>query len=178
MEKKRAENSNSALPIIILGGSMIKKFCIDQSQVNEHNHIAFFSAVFDYLIAEHKGDRFEIEDLNESLEARDSSFEKGKKGGWTVRVVRQKDKFHFQGPFNNETANKFKVIWQKQKEYSGHECPFLHLRVFADQEEVFGSFDYGSIIIFDFDDAQAEKFKEHLIKAGLPVSLVIPLEKK
>jgi len=60
----------------------------------------------------------------------------------------------------------------------GHNYPLMHLRIFAGQEEVFGSFEYGSIIVLDFDDNQTEKFKEYLIKAGLPVSLVIPLEKK
>jgi len=55
---------------------MLKNFWIDQSQITINNAPNFFSAVFDYLIAEHIGDRFEIEDLRKSLEAEDASFEK------------------------------------------------------------------------------------------------------
>ena len=70
---------------------MIKKLCVDQSKVNGHNFIAFFSATLDYLAAEHIGDRFEIEDLRESLESDEPFFEKK---GWFIRIIRKKDKFH------------------------------------------------------------------------------------
>ncbi len=152
---------------------MIKNFCVDQSQININNAIIFFNVVLDYLVAEHIGDRFEIEDTRKSLGLDDPFL---KKSWFSIRIIWKKNLF--QGSLNGETVDKFKEIHQKQKEVRGHTYPFMHLRIFAGQEEVFGSFDYGSIIVLNFDDSQAEKFKEYLVKAGLPTSLIMPLENK
>lgn len=151
---------------------MTKHFCVDQSQVNINNAIIFFNAVLDYLVAEHIGDRFEIEDTRKSLESDDPFL---KKRWFPIRIIWKKHLF--QGLLNSETVDKFKEIHQKQKG-ARHTYPFMHLRIFAGQEEVFGSFDYGSIIVLNFDDLQAEKFKEYLVKVGLPTRLIMPLENK
>ncbi len=153
---------------------MTKNFCVDQSQININNATDFFNVAMDYLTTEHIGDRFEIEDLRKSLDEQKDPFFK-KMGWFPIRIIWKKNLF--QGTFNGEIANKFKETQQKQKD-RGYSCPFYHLRIFAGPEEVFGSFEHGGIIVFDLSNSQAEKFKEYLVKAGLPTNLIMPLENK
>lgn len=153
---------------------MLKNFCIDQSQININNATDFFNVAMDYLVTEHIGDRFEIEDLRKSLDETDDPFFK-KMGWFPIRIIWKKNLFH--GFFNSEIASKFKETQQKQKGH-GYSCPFYHLRIFAGQEEVFGSFEHGGIIILNFDDLQVEKFKEYLVKVGLPTSMIVASEEK